>query len=358
MYVYILYPGRRSQRALLSIVISAATAGFVGGSVSFDFDVDPGRRKQLPHFYGCIPDDSTRSVVFACMVLNSGLLLLIRSFSAALLILVGTQYFAMYCVADMSFYFFLKIVRGDFDYFLPIDGPVGIFASFGCRFIIKIVCDYTGIMQFRHAVDFGGAYWTGNLCSAFLSCFLSVSIYVRSRQIDGYYFWLAVGGLSGAWALIFCLFLCFMKKEYRKTFFSLKLGKDEMMSYFESEDDATKSIIVTINKRQWRRIEKDVRKWLLDNWERWEEEDPPWFNEVWKSDIDDDWLPSAELRRQKLAGGGVRRRSSLGEKMAPNNTDVAARLSERRRSSLRGVKTSLSIGVLNASATVHPGERE
>ena len=42
-----------------------------------------------------IPDGGSRTVIFGCMLLNGALLLLIRSFSAAMLMLAKKRYFAM-----------------------------------------------------------------------------------------------------------------------------------------------------------------------------------------------------------------------------------------------------------------------
>ena len=59
---------------------------------SFDYDVDPIARSRLPEFYGYIPDGTTRTVIFGCMVINSALLLLLRSLSIAMLVLVKKRY--------------------------------------------------------------------------------------------------------------------------------------------------------------------------------------------------------------------------------------------------------------------------
>jgi hypothetical protein len=50
----------------------------------------------------------------------------------------------------------------------------------------------------------------------------------------------------------------------------------------------------------------------MENWERWEEEKPEFFNDAWKASVDDDMIPPASLRA--LDGGASgRRRSSLGD---------------------------------------------
>jgi hypothetical protein len=65
-----------------------------------------------------------------------------------------------------------------------------------------------------------------------------------------------------------------------------------------------------------------VKAWTLENWDRWEEEKPAWFNDAWKMSVDDDMIPPASLRKMN---GSERRRSSLGDMMGG---------SARRRSSV------------------------
>ena len=71
------------------------------------YDVDPEKRRNSPEFYGYIPDGG-------CMMANSALLLLIRSFSAAVLMLVKKRYFALYLAGDMALYLGVKEASGDF----------------------------------------------------------------------------------------------------------------------------------------------------------------------------------------------------------------------------------------------------
>jgi len=70
-------------------------AASVGGAHNFAADVDPVGRKQLPEFYGYIPEGT---ILFLCLVLNSTLMLLIRNFSAAMLLIVSRRYL-VYCLA-------------------------------------------------------------------------------------------------------------------------------------------------------------------------------------------------------------------------------------------------------------------
>jgi hypothetical protein len=65
--------------------------------------------------------------MYLCMVFNSALLLLLRSFSAALLMLARHEgnnkfLFSSYLAIDMSIFLLLKVLRGDFLYVRAKEG--------------------------------------------------------------------------------------------------------------------------------------------------------------------------------------------------------------------------------------------
>jgi hypothetical protein len=123
-----------------------------------------------------------------------------------------------------------------------------------------------------------------------------------------------VGSLSVAWLGCSAVFLLLMKPAYRITFFSTQTGYEWVQSYFISgQTDEVKKRIFEHNTKQWQSIRGDVKAWTLENWERWEEEKPEWFTEVFRSQVDDDMIPPASLR--KLNAGSSRRRNSLGDVM-------------------------------------------
>ena len=108
-----------------------------------------------------------------------------------------------------------------------------------------------------------------------------------------------------------------MKKEYRGTFFSFETGNEWAMSFFlKGDTDAKRVKPLRLNKKKWKKIRSLMKEFVLENWEGWEEEQPEFFTEAFKKRVPDDMLPPAEIRRQKVAGGGQRRRSSLGELVA------------------------------------------
>ena len=178
---------------VLSIVVSAITTGMASASISCacstlalaqhqissypslpslrahadDFDSDPENRRVLPSFYGYLPDEGNkRTIMYVCMVLNSALLLLLRSIGAALLMLADTKIFVAYMAGDHLLYLLQKLVRGDFLYWLPVEGVGGLAVSLLFRVFVKTLTDFTGVIQFRGAAEMGGCYFTFNLVRA------------------------------------------------------------------------------------------------------------------------------------------------------------------------------------------------
>jgi len=254
--------------------------------------VDPQKRKMTPDFYGYIPDDGTRAIIFGCMLLNSALMLLLRSFSASMLMLAKKRYFIAYLAGDLALYLLLKVVRGDFHYWFPVEGMTGLFISLLLRGIVKMITDFTGVIHFRGPQELGGMYWTLNMVSALLASFLCVWI-----GGGGAVEWTIVGSLGGAWAFTFGLFFLLMKKQYLHTFFTMQLGKQQVMDYFlKGADDSGKKSILETNSAQWWSIREDVKEWVQANWWRWKREKPKWFDLVWQSNVPKDWITDAEER--------------------------------------------------------------
>ena len=100
--------------AWLSIVVTALSAGFIGATISYDFDTDPTKRAKTPDFYGYVPANARkRALVFLTLVLFSGMLLLVRCTTIILLGLSGGKSWAIsFIAADLVFYLLVKVVRG------------------------------------------------------------------------------------------------------------------------------------------------------------------------------------------------------------------------------------------------------
>jgi len=106
--------------------------------------------------------------------------------------------------------------------------------------------------------------------------------------------------------------LLLMKKEYRKTFFSTKLAKQQTMGRFKVDSDAIKASVLKKNTHHWREIREEVKEWVQENWWRWEEEKPEWLTEWWLAKVPPDMVPKEAKGAAKVIRASARRRSTLG----------------------------------------------
>jgi len=112
------------------------------------------------------------------------------------------------------------------------------------------------------------------------------------------------------------VFLLLMKKGYRRTFFTTRLGKQWAMDFFvKGVDDEQKAAVMGCNRAQWRAIREDVKEWVQANWWRWKEEKPEWFDLAWQSKVAKEWITDVEERErldEERAKGRGSLRASLG----------------------------------------------
>jgi hypothetical protein len=98
------------------------------------------------------------------MVVNSALLLLVRSVSLSLFAMAGGgQWVLAYLAGDMGLFFAYKLLRRDFWHWVPLEGAESVVESVLLRFIVKVLVDFTGIVQFRAPGELGGSYFTFNM---------------------------------------------------------------------------------------------------------------------------------------------------------------------------------------------------
>jgi hypothetical protein len=97
------------------------------------------------------------------MIINGALLLLVRSVSMALLAMAGGQLVPLYLVSDMGLYFMYKILRRDLWHWLPFKGWTSVVESVLERLVVKILADFTGVIQFRGSGELGGTWFSLNM---------------------------------------------------------------------------------------------------------------------------------------------------------------------------------------------------
>ena len=145
-------PGAPSTEALLSIGMSALTTGYSVAMSTLDSDLDVTTRKNMPNFFGFIPNDhGLRSRCFKLMTMITALHNLSRSIGCALLAASGGMTRVVTFVGgEILFYIFWKAARRDFMWWARVDGVAGIIVSFVDRILNKIIADFSGLLLYRH----------------------------------------------------------------------------------------------------------------------------------------------------------------------------------------------------------------
>jgi hypothetical protein len=100
------------------------------------------------------------------MIINGALLLLVRSVSMALLAMVGSQWLLVYLVSDMGLFFMHKFLRRDLWHWVALEGAIRVVESVIERLIVKVLVDFTGVLQFRAPGEMGGLFFTLNMVRA------------------------------------------------------------------------------------------------------------------------------------------------------------------------------------------------
>jgi hypothetical protein len=285
--------------AWLSVAVSAITTGFASATISYDVDTEPGKRERDKDFYGYIPAKaSKRTAVFVSMMLFTAGMLLIRCTTIVLLGLIGGSWAFLYIGADLGLYLLVKILRGDFWYWLPFGGNIEIVSSIIMRVVVKIVVDFTSIAHFRHPNEVGGFYWLFGLLLTMGS--LPVSIFIASPYVDEKAIDIASSIMKYSiliTTLCFAAFFLNIEKKYLRTFWSIQRGKDKTMAYFlEGKSDAIMFVVFKRSKRHWVSIQGEIKKWVKLNWAKWQDEQPEWFTDVMKAKVPVEFIPGGKTK--------------------------------------------------------------
>jgi hypothetical protein len=295
--------------AWVSLSISALSTGFIGATLSYDYDTDPDNRSKSPNFYGYVPNNERqRTLLFAVLTCLSSCILVVRCATIVLLGFYGKRWVTGFILADLGLYLYIKIARKDFWYWLPIEGDflgLGLtefFVNLLARVLIKIVNDFTSIVQFRHPNEIGGAYWTGGFWLTMISLPLATAFYEYKggREDIVLKAWTLAEVLLPISAGALLVFLLSIDERYRNTFFSLETSKDFAIERFrEGENDRIKFMIFETSKRVWMSIEEEVRDWVESKWDQWEADKPVWFNERTKASMPVHYIPSSKARKHE-----------------------------------------------------------
>jgi hypothetical protein len=194
---------------------------------------------------------------------------------------------------------------------MPVGGKAEIVSSIVCRVLVKVVTDFTSIVQFRHPNEVGGMYWLFGFVLTMGS--LPVAIIIAERggvAVDVLRFaWKVFGIFIPCTVFLFAVFFFNIEKKYWGTFYSIERGKDLTVKNFQKGADDIKAVFIfQRSKHDWKAIEEDVKAWVGANWVRWEEEKPKWFDDAMRARVPVEYIPGAgDARRRESV-----RRASVG----------------------------------------------
>jgi len=237
----------------------------------------------------------------------------------------------------MGIYFLYKFARGDFRYWLNVEELLSWLCSIICRLMIKVITDFTLIVQFRHQFELGGVYWLANIVTNQLFCFVSVYLYKRfadtstsvdniircnttdagnttntvgcdEGSIESQLLFLVIG-LFVLSVLSFGIFSRLINKDYLWTFYDIRTGSQFLCDNWRNGITDIERFETFDNHRTlYKSIEPELKVWLEENWERWEEEKEDWFNAAAISSVPVDLLPKKALSNM---GGVTGRKASI-----------------------------------------------
>ena len=254
-----------------------------------------------------------------------------------LLALLGNRWAFAYIFADLGLYLVVKVLRGDFWYVIRAGKSAEFIISLLCRIAVKLIADFTSLVQLRHPNEVGGFNWLLGFMLTMGS--LPVAIKIAEPQGD------ETKALPIARAVLiasipltlsaFALFFYNIERKYFHTFFNMTTGVDFSVESFRhaSSDLAKASIALGRSKKQWESIEEEVRNWVEVNWEIWEEENPKWLNERRRAKIPVEYIPTASGRNKEKVG-----RASV-------DTETEKGVGGALRVSIRRASVELGVGI-------------
>lgn len=302
----------------LSLAISILTSAFIGASISIEKDLELNARRKDPNFYGFVPLESKPRTIATCLLtyIMSICQLASKTFACALCASVSESLLAAFLLGEMALFFLYKAVRREFSYWVPLYGVPGFAMSVATRLVVKVMVDFTGLIQFRHHVEMGGVAWACTMVITPLTCGFFGWLYLEhvqdpenvrgvariftAEQVYG-----AIGGLVGIQALATVLFFHVIKRKYVPTFFTTMSSRQDCVNLFNMPELKDKVRIFKYNRHLWDDHAHEVRAWLNSNVASWNSNNPSWWDEKVKASIPDDFVDDPndleEMRRKQRA---------------------------------------------------------
>ena len=162
----------KDREFIVKMIWKADEAGVTLAFESVDLDVD----------YG-VSLNTVRGRTRALYRIEN-LPLAIKTLGLVLLSVVSLDYVAVFFATDIGSYLLIKIVHGDFIYWVRLKGLTGILVSLIMRVTVKVVTDFINVVQFRHPNEVGGAQWVFGQFISVATLFIALYLAETSSKLD------------------------------------------------------------------------------------------------------------------------------------------------------------------------------
>jgi len=316
----------KSIDALISIFVSAATIAFTSSMITYDWDTSPTNRTGTPLFYGFLPDKALpRAVCFLSMMSLSFAHVLLLTSACALLALTNPNWLLLFLGVDIGLFFLYKIMRGDFFYFLNVDGFVRLVTAIMVRFTAKTMVNFTMLMQLRHPQELGGLPFLVSILTSVVGSFVSVHVYStyynEDVKLEYETLQTVLGSLVAIWFVSAVTLALFIKRGYLHTFYGMDTASTfnrKAFLHLREDQDLEKSEKMRRHPDIYMAWGDElIKPWTINNWNRWEEEKPAWFTDNWIEAVPNEYIPFEWRVKYKKTKGRVddtqlqRRRGSI-----------------------------------------------
>ena len=232
----------------------------------------------------------------------------------------------------MAAYLAYKVLRGDFTYWAPLESKTfSLVASLLLRSLRKILADVTGLLQERHPLEMGGAYFSLNTIWSQVFPYVALKIYAShwreedgdddstssTRLTESELLTLLVA-LTAVWAASTVTFVASINRAYLQSFLTTETASQYTIRQFRDakNDEARFDTVFNNHASYTASIKAEVKTWLDESFPTWQREHPPWLTDAFIANIPDDMLPKEVLQELNMKGGGKRRRSSIGDRLS------------------------------------------
>ena len=306
----------KSKAAAASIVISAMTISFAAVVLSWDVYTSPKKRKTAPDFYGYIKNDpNSRLLTFLAMLFVTCSHVLMKIIATVLVISVSGVWLAIYMGGDVLLFLLVKVIRGDFRYWLNVSDPAGIIFSFVERLFVKTILDFTCVFHTRHPYEVGGILFMGTVMQNQVGCFVAAKLYIEyydgevDNKLEENGLWAGLIGLCCLFVVSSLSFFGLINKDYLHTFFGTMTGpKFAVELYHSFTTDMHRVTSFDQHPTYYGGMKEELKELLEENWEDWMQDRPEWLTDRVIADIPDEFLP---VKVTKTLERVVRKNNSL-----------------------------------------------